>query len=420
MFDNMKETKIRRRAWDLSLVFALALVWGYVGLNRTGIGFLLPPIVDELHLEFWQASLLISGTSATHALAAWLGGSVSDRLGRKPVLLIGLYLSTLFSTLFGAGWNFLSLFVTRDLLGLGEGVGFSVGQSVIADETSPAHRGLYQGIFNAGYTVVGLGVGAFVMTHIASQLGWRWAYPIVALVGVAAITAVAILLPKGHRPPSGARLTLATLAGDVSAVLRVPGELAVLAATTLNLCWVGVGAGFAALFLTHVRGYSLEEAGGILAISGVVGFSGAMLVPVVSDFVGRRITVFTCASVGGLAFLMFAVGDLAAPGLILALTLANFCIGGLSPLVGATIPSELVPERRGSTIGFNVFVAAIVGTFLMPFLAGLAADRLGLVVPPVLAALAILLIAPVTLGVPETAPRILSRRPRVASPGVLA
>jgi predicted MFS family arabinose efflux permease len=416
----MHGNKTHGRAWDLSLVLALALVWGYVGLNRTGIGFLLPPIVDDLHLEFWQASLLISGTSATHALAAWLGGALSDRLGRKPVLLIGLYLSALFSSLFGAGWNFLSLFVTRDLLGLGEGVGFSVGQSVIADETSPSHRGLYQGIFNAGYTVVGLGIGAFVMTHLASQFGWRWAYPVVALFGIAATTTVAILLPRRERPHSGARLTFATLFGDVNAVLRVPGELAVLTATTLNLCWVGVGAGFSALFLTHVRGYSLEEAGGILAISGVVGFSGAMLVPVVSDLIGRRATVFMCASAGGLAYLIFALGDLAAPGLILTLTIANFCIGGLSPLVGATIPSELVPERRGSTIGFNVFVAAMVGTFLMPFVAGLAADRLGLVVAPVIAALTVLLIAPVTLSVPETAPRILARRAPMPSPGVLA
>jgi hypothetical protein len=86
--------------------------------------------------------------------------------------------------------------------------------------------------------------------------------------------------------------------------------------------WVGVGAGFSALFLTRVRGYSLEKAGGILAISGVVGFSGAMLVPVVSDLVGRRGTVFTCASVGGL----FALGDLAASGLILARTPVNFCM----------------------------------------------------------------------------------------------
>jgi len=218
------------RVRELTLVIALALVWGYVGLNRTGIGFLLPPIVAELHLEYWQASLFISGTSATHALAAWLGGALSDRLGRKPVFLVGLYASTVFSAAFGAGWNFVSMFIARDLLGLGEGVGFSVGQAAIADETSPANRDLYQGIFNAGYTVVGLGIGAFVMTYLASTLGWRWAYPVVALFGVVVVTIVAVLLPSRPRLRGAAnakRWAPGAFFNEVREVLRVHGCAAI-------------------------------------------------------------------------------------------------------------------------------------------------------------------------------------------------
>ena len=89
---------------------------GYVGLNRSGIGFLLPAIVAELRLEYWQASLFISGTSATHALAAWFGGTLSDRLGRKPVFLVGRYASTVFSAAFGAVGG--ASFVTFGLAGL--------------------------------------------------------------------------------------------------------------------------------------------------------------------------------------------------------------------------------------------------------------------------------------------------------------
>jgi MFS family permease len=407
----MDSTHIHRGIREVALVVALALVWGYVGLNRTGVGFLLPPIVDELGLPFWQASLFISGTSFTHALAAWVGGMLSDRLGRKPVLLVGLYASTLFSAAFGAGWSFASLFVTRDLLGLGEGVGFAVGQAAIADETSASRRGLYQGIFNAGYTVVGLGIGAFVMTRLATTLGWRWAYPVVAVFGIAAITAVAVLLPSRRFPRVEPRAwSPKSVYNEMLGVFRIPGTFAILLATTLTLCWVGLGAGFSTLFLTHIRGFSLQDAGGILAVSGIVGFAGAILVPLVADLGGRKPTVLACAAIGGVAFLIFGLGQLDTAGLIVVLTLANFCIGGLSPLVGATIPSELVPERRGTVIGFNVFVAALVGTFLMPFIGGLAADRVSLVIPIVMAGVAVLLIAPVVLGVPETAPRILARR----------
>jgi hypothetical protein len=52
----------------------------------------------------------------------------------------------------------------------------------------------------------------------------------------------------------------------------------------------------------------------------------------------------------------------------------------------------------------------------MPFVGGLLADQFGLVVPVILAALAVLLIAPVSLGLPETAPRVLARRSLSLSP----
>jgi MFS family permease len=182
---------------ELSLVISLALVWGYVGLNRTGIGFILPPIVDD---------------------------------------------STVFSALVGAGSNFVSLFAARDLLGLGEGVGFSVGRATIADETSASSRGLYQGIFNAGYTVVGLGIGAFVMTHLATALGWRWAYPVVALFGVAMVTVVAILLPFRRRTTPAEPWRPSALFKEVGSVLRVPGTRESLSRpplTCVGLVWVG-------------------------------------------------------------------------------------------------------------------------------------------------------------------------------------
>jgi len=71
--------------YEWTLVISLALLVGFVRLNRAGIGFVMPPIVQEFHLEFWQAGLLISGTSLMWAVSAWLSGSVSDRIGRKNV-----------------------------------------------------------------------------------------------------------------------------------------------------------------------------------------------------------------------------------------------------------------------------------------------------------------------------------------------
>src|SRR5690348_903289 len=78
-------------AYEWMLVLSLALMFGFVSINRVGIGYVLPPIVQAFRLEFWQAGLLVSGTSLAWAISPWLSGTVSDRVGRKNILLLGMY-----------------------------------------------------------------------------------------------------------------------------------------------------------------------------------------------------------------------------------------------------------------------------------------------------------------------------------------
>src|SRR5437763_522082 len=77
----------RSRHYEPVLVGLLVLFWGVVGLNRLGIGIVFPRIVPEFHLSLTQAGLLISGTSVTWAVSSWAGGWLSDRHGRRRVLL---------------------------------------------------------------------------------------------------------------------------------------------------------------------------------------------------------------------------------------------------------------------------------------------------------------------------------------------
>jgi len=71
--------------------------------------------------------------------------------------------------------GFSSLFVVRDFIGLGDGVGWSVGQSIVA-RVQPDTRAFNQGFVASGYTLVGVGVGAFIITQLAIHVGWRNVY----------------------------------------------------------------------------------------------------------------------------------------------------------------------------------------------------------------------------------------------------
>ena len=399
--------------YEWTLVISLALMFGFVGINRVGIGYVLPPIVQEFHLEFWQAGLLVSGTSFAWAISAWLSGSISDRIGRKKVLLIGMYGASIISGLLGASWNFISLFIFRDLLGFGDGVSLTTGQTTIAERTDPTRRALYQGIFNGGYNLFGLALGAFIATRLATAFGWHWVFPIVGIFGALITTWMIFVLPKelpsSEREGAG-QLSAASFVQDLKHILSSRGMPWTTLAFTLTLAWLGLSIAFNSLFLVRVRGYSLNDAGSVLALGSFIGLSGVIIVPLLADMLGRRPAGMLAAIVGGGSLMLFALLPMPQPLMVAVFALGQFGATGLTPLCGATLPSELVPLRRGASIGICNLFAATLGITLSPVIGGVLADRFGLVVPEALAGLFILLVAASLAGVPETAPRILMRR----------
>ena len=169
----------RPARYELHIMVLLVLFWGCIGLNRVGIGFIFPIIVPEFHMQLWQAGLLISGTSISWAFSSWIGGWLSDNRGRRAILLPAVAFTALATAAMGATWNFLSMFIVRDLLGLGDGIGWSVGQATISEEAAPQRRGFNQALYNAGYSFFGVGLGALIVTTLTAHLGWRWVFPII-------------------------------------------------------------------------------------------------------------------------------------------------------------------------------------------------------------------------------------------------
>jgi MFS family permease len=166
---------------------------------------------------------------------------VSDRLGRKNVLLIGMYGAAAISGAIGVSWNFLSLFIFRDLLGLGDGVSLVTGQSTIAERTNPNRRALYQGIFTGGYNLFGLALGAFIVTHLATAFGWRWVFPIVGIFGALITTALIAILPKelpAQERSSAGQLQFSSFFKDLKEMLAARGMLATTLGWTLCLAWL--------------------------------------------------------------------------------------------------------------------------------------------------------------------------------------
>lgn len=397
--------------YESKIMVLLVLLWGVVGLNRVGIGFIFPKIVPEFHMQLWQAGLLISGTSVTWAFSSWIGGWLSDRHGRRKVLLPAVGFMCLMAAAMGAAWDFLSMFIVRDLLGIGDGIGWSVGEATINEESAPQRRGFNQAVFTAGYTSIGAGLGALIITSITVHLGWRWAFPIVGAAGLLVLGGLIIVMrePRKHteRRPTEWRASVR--------LLRDPSVLAVTIAGCAVLTWLQLIIGFNVLFLTKVRHFTLVEAGSIASAWGLAGAAGQLVLPLLSDFFGRKRVIMLGALFCAVALAFYLVGGYALWEMGLLLGITGFMGFGILPIVIATVVTELVSEDlHGAALGMTNFFAVIVGTTVMPVVGGIVADHFGLGAALWLCVLSEVVIIASFAWIRETAPR------RVASAALAA
>lgn len=396
----------------------LTAFWGLVGLNRLGISYLFPIIVPEFHMAYWQASLLISGTSATWAVTSWLSGWLADRYGRRRVLIPGAALACVSTAAMGGAWGFGSMLVVREFVGIGDGVGWSTGQAVLAGEFPPKRRALVQSIFTSGYTLFGSVLGALIVTHLAAVLGWRPVFPLLGLVFLLVVLGLYLFMREPPKGTGAAAETAKPTWSDGLRLLRNRTVLLLMIVQAGALGWLQVAVGYNALFLTKVRGVELTTAGDILAVFGVAGLVGTLTLPFCSDYLGRKPTMMIAGVVSGACLIAYAVSDLGPVASTALLAASGFFQGVLIPLAAATCVVENVPVRLQATaMGAVNFAGVVVGTFVMPMVAGFLADGFGLTAPILLAGGCVVVAGLAVTGIAESAPRVLARRLAPPPPG---
>jgi predicted MFS family arabinose efflux permease len=397
------------------LIGLLTGFWGLVGINRLGIGYLLPAIVKPFHMSQLQAGLLISGTSFTWAFSSWASGWLSDRYGRRRVLLPGAAFACAATAAMGAAWNWLSMFVVRDLIGIGDGVGWPSGQSTLAEEVPAERRALVSGIFTAGYPLFGSVIGAVVITSLAAGLGWRWVFPILAAVFLVVVLALWLVMREPKRSSIPDRLDWR----NAIKMVRDHRVVVLMLIQSAALGWLQVGVLFNTQWLVKVRHVSLVEAGVILAIAGGIGVIGTLLLPFLSDYVGRKPMMMLGGILCAVMLTLYLFGGFPLGLSVALLALNAFFIAVVIPLGSATCIVEMVGEDvRATSMGVVNFVGVMIGTFALPAIAGLVADGFGMRTGFAIAALCALLAGLLAIAIPETAPRVLARRrpaPVVAS-----
>jgi MFS family permease len=165
-------------------------------INALSFTILIPTIYiygKQFHLNEFETSLLFSIYSIAQFFATPIIGKLSDRFGRKPLLIISLLGTVIANTLAGTATTAGMLFFARFLDGI-TGGNVSVAQAIITDITAPEDRVKGFGVFGAA---LGLGfVVGPILSLIAQQRSIGTSFLASAGIAVVALTLTILRLPE--------------------------------------------------------------------------------------------------------------------------------------------------------------------------------------------------------------------------------
>jgi MFS family permease len=365
------------------LLLTLSIAESSMFVDRLALGMLAPFVAKELALSNFQLGLLSSGFSLTYAVSGYYLAGFSDRSGqRRNFLSVSTLVFSLLSAATGFASGLICLLVLRLLLGIAEGPFLPILQSVMVPASSPHRRGFNIGFLqNVAPFLLGQLASPIVLTQLATSFNWRITFFMTAIPGLLIIPFIHRLVPNRSENTAAAAVSHDSLERDTTKLFRIRNVMLCVALAACTGTWILLNNTFLPLYLVRVSGYSATQMGFMMSLLGVGGCVASLVLPALSDRIGRKPVL-----IGGFALgLATPLGVLLAahdPPVLMAAIAVGSCVLGCTPLTITIVPADSVHARSlGRAIGLTSASSAIVGGVVMPAVAGRLADGYGLQVP---------------------------------------
>jgi len=371
---------------------ALAVLFAVVFINLVGFGLvvpLLPFFAQSLKAEAWQITLMFSAYSLGQFFAEPFWGRLSDRVGRKPVLLVTLVANALGYLMLAFVPNIWLAVAVRLFTGLGAG-NISTVQGYVADVTPPEQRagrmGLIGAAFGLGF-IVGPGLGGLLTQPQLGRLGYQ--LPIFLAAALAALAAVGVMVflreSRAKADPAAARP--AFLAGLKDARTN-PVVSRVLVVTLIYMAGFSAMESVFGLWSESRYAWGAREVGLSFMIVGVISvlnqgflagrlarrFGEARVLATGMLLFGASLVLQVLAPVEWFPAARLELGGLSLPvvqGWVVPIIMAvGACGMSLAmPNISAMISRASPPDRQGAMLGLNMASSSVARIF-GPMVAG--------------------------------------------------
>jgi DHA1 family tetracycline resistance protein-like MFS transporter len=359
----------------------LVVLFITVFIDLIGFGIVLPLL--PFYAKHFGANALLVGLLSTsfslmQLLFAPVWGRLSDRVGRRPVILVGLLGSSISYLTFGLAPSLPILFLSRILAGIA-GANISTAQAYIADSTQPENRAKGMGLIGAAYGL-GFTVGPAI-GGILSQYGYAIPAFFASALALANFGAAWWLLPESRNPSGQTHHTERGLNWQrLRTGLQHPelGTFLILFFIS-TFAFANLEATFALMtarkfgFDAHANGYLFAYIGVLITI-----VQGGLTGRLARRFGERRLIS------AGLFCMIFGLGLLPySPGLKSLLLVLVVLVGGhgsTNPSISSLISQSAGTEDQGSILGVAQSLASLA-RILGPIWGGFTFDALGFQYP---------------------------------------
>lgn len=348
----------------------LAIIFLTIFIDLIGFGIVLP-LLPFYAQDFGATPGIIGLLVAIHPAMQFLFGPIwgrlSDRIGRRPILLLGLVGSGVSYMIFGLATNLTWLFASRIMQGIA-GANIPVAQAYIADSTDAENRtrgmGLVGAAFGLGF-IAGPAIGGVLVNFGFAVPGFFAAALSLANAG-AAYFYLPESLSAANREKAMAAPGATGLAQRVrmaAAFARQPAIGTLMAIYTLHTFVFAAFTTVFPLWIAYRLGYDAQHAGYLMAYLGslMAVVQGRMIGPMARSLGERRLLVTgTLTLVAAYAILPLAGGLFLLCGVLVLVALGS----GLNWPTATSLASQYTADdRQGEVLGVMQSLSALGRTF---------------------------------------------------------
>jgi len=278
------------KSYEWKAVLLLSLGFGLLSLDRWIIAPLFPIIMVDLNLNYQDLGNITAVLAIAWGIASILLGGLSDKLGRRRVLIPSIIGFSLLSGFTGFASGLMSLLFLRALMGFFEGGYTPVSVALTQEASKVSRRGFNIGIQQCTFALIGLGIGPIIATQLLKVVpSWHWVFFVSCIPGFI----VAYLLYRIIREPEFIQKPVKQVEkrswGEIFKYRNV--ILCMVGLFGLMSCFFVIGA-LMPNYLTDYLHLSVSDMGVVTSAVGFGGFVGALLIPFISDRVGRKPVLF--------------------------------------------------------------------------------------------------------------------------------